>query len=131
MEYLPYILALLALLIVAVQFYLYFMAKGAQGRALPACDELLDEAQRGAPQLLFYFHSEQCPPCRRMTPLLEAEAARSGKVVIVDVAAHHEAARRFGVLVTPTLMRVRDGIIDKVVVGGVSEAKLQKLLAIE
>lgn len=128
MEYLPYILLAVVLLIVALQMALYLTAKAAQGKAPPAYDDLLGESSRDCPQLLFYFHSEHCSPCRQMTPLVEAAAQQHGCVVIVDVARQMEVARRFSVRVTPTLMRVRGGIVDKVVVGAISEAKLQALL---
>lgn len=128
MEYLPYILLAATLLIIAVQFLAYISAKGAEGKVSPPYEDLLGEGLRDCRQLLFYFHSEHCGPCRQMTPRLEALAQQRGCVVIVDVAHNREAAHRFGVRVTPTLMRVRGGVIDKVVVGAISEAKLQALL---
>jgi thioredoxin 1 len=129
MEYLPHILLLITLLIVGSQFYLYFMAKGPQGKAAPAYDDLLSAEQRGQRVLLFYFHSEHCGPCRRITPLVEALAQRSSAVVMIDVGQSVEVAQRFGVRVTPTLMRVAGGMVEKVVVGGVNEKQLNALLA--
>lgn len=128
MDYLPYILLALALLMIGVQLRLFLSAKSAQGKPAPRFEDLSDDAQRGMPVLLFYFHSEYCGPCRRITPLVEAFAANTGAVIIVDVGQQPEAALRFGVRVTPTLMRVRNGIIEKVVVGEVGEEKLKKLL---
>lgn len=128
MNYLPYILLGIALLLIGMQLRLFFSAKSVQGKPAPGFEDLSDEAQRGMPVLLFYFHSEYCGPCRRITPLVEAFAANTGAVIIVDVGQQPEAALRFGVRVTPTLMRVRNGIIEKVVVGEVGEEKLKKLL---
>lgn len=128
MNYLPYILLGIALLLIGMQLRLFFSAKSVQGKPAPGFEDLSDETQRGMPVLLFYFHSEYCGPCRRITPLVEAFAANTGAVIIVDVGQQPEAALRFGVRVTPTLMRVRNGIIEKVVVGEVGEDKLKKLL---
>lgn len=128
MNYLPYILLGIALLLIGMQLRLFFSAKSVQGKPAPGFEDLSDEVQRGMPVLLFYFHSEYCGPCRRITPLVEAFAANTGAVIIVDVGQQPEAALRFGVRVTPTLMRVRNGIIEKVVVGEVGEDKLKKLL---
>lgn len=128
MDYLPYVLLAIALIIVAAQLRLFFSAKSAQGKPAPDYDNLIDSAQRGLPVLLFYFHSEYCGPCRRMTPLIESFAAQTGAVIIIDVGQQPEAALRFGVRVTPTLMRVHNGIIEKVVVGELGEGKLQQLL---
>lgn len=128
MDYLPYILLAIGLFIVALPLRLYFSAKRAQGKPAPALDDLISAEQRAMPVLLFYFHSEHCGPCRRLTPLVEAIGVHSGAVISVDVAQHPEAALRFGVRVTPTLMRVSHGIIEKVVVGEVGEEKVKQLL---
>lgn len=129
MDYLPYILLAVVLFLVAMQLRLYFSAKNAQGKPAPRHDDLITETQRSMPVLLFYFHSEYCGPCRRLTPLVETLAAQSGAVIIVDVGQNPEPALRFGVRVTPTLMRVSQGKVEKVVVGDVGEEKLKQLLA--
>jgi len=128
MDYLPYILLGIALLMVASQLRLLLSAKSAQGKTAPDIGDLSNEAQRNMPVLLFYFHSTYCGPCRRVTPLVESIAAQTGAVVSIDVGQQPEAAQRFGVRVTPTLMRVSRGIIEKVVVGEVGEEKLKALL---
>jgi len=128
MDYLPYILLAIALFIVATQMRLFFSAKSAQGKPAPDYENLIDASQRDMPVLLFYFHSEYCGPCRRLTPLIESFAAQTGAVIIVDVGQQPEAALHFGVRVTPTLMRVHNGIIEKVVVGEVGGEKLKRLL---
>ncbi|HEY0635409.1 MAG TPA: thioredoxin family protein [Gammaproteobacteria bacterium] len=127
MEIVPYLVLAAMVFIVAMNVRLYFAAKGSQGKAAPLLDDLLDESQRALPRLLFYFHSEHCGPCRRLTPRVEALSNNSAGVIIVDVAAQPEIAQRFGVRVTPTLMRVCQGIVEQVVVGEISEAKLKQL----
>ncbi len=128
MEIVPYLVLAAMIFIVAMNVRLYFAAKGSQGKAAPLLDDLLDESQRALPRLLFYFHSEHCGPCRRLTPRVEALSNDSAGVIIVDVARQPEIAQRFGVRVTPTLMRVSHGIVERVVVGETSEAKLKQLL---
>jgi thioredoxin 1 len=128
-DYLPHVLLVVTMLILGSQFYLYFMAKGPQGKPAPAYDDLISDRQREMRVLLFYFHSEHCGPCRRLTPLVEEVAQKSGAVVIIDIGQAVEVARRFGVRVTPTLMRVSGGMVEKVLVGGVSERQLNALLA--
>ena len=128
MDYLPYVLLVMAVFVVVMQLRLFSSAKSAQGKPAPNFDDLLDETQHGKPVLLFYFHSEYCGPCRRMTPLVETVAAQSGAVIVIDVSRQPEAALRFGVRVTPTLMSVRNGIIEKVVVGEAGEEKVKQLL---
>ncbi len=128
MELVPYLVLAAMAVIIIMNVRLYFGAKRPQGKAAPQFDDLLEESQRALPALLFYFHSEHCAPCRRLTPLVKALAYHSAAVVIVDVVQQPELAQRFGVRVTPTLMRIRHGIVEKVVVGETSEAKLKQLL---
>lgn len=128
MEIVPYLVVAAMAVIIIMQMRLYFAAKRPQGRAAPPLDDLLDASQRALPTLLFYFHSEFCGPCRRLTPLVEALARRTRAVIIIDVAERPELAQRFGVRVTPTLMRIGHGIVEKVVVGETSEEKLNRLL---
>ncbi|HEY0721587.1 MAG TPA: thioredoxin family protein [Gammaproteobacteria bacterium] len=128
MELIPYLVVAAMVFIMAMQLRLYFAAKRPQGKAAPHFEDLLDESQRALPRLLFYFHSEYCGPCRRLTPLVQALAHDTAAVIIVDVAQQPELAQRFGVRVTPTLMRVNHGTVEKVVVGEISETKLKQLL---
>jgi len=127
-DYLPYILLAVVGFVVAMQLRLYFSAKRAQGKPAPDFVDLLNDNQREMPVLLFYFHSEYCGPCRRMTPAVEQLATQTGAVIVVDVGHNPEPALRFGVRVTPTMMRVSNGIIEKVVVGEVGDEKLKQLL---
>lgn len=128
MDYLPYILLAITLIVIAMPLRLYFAAKSVQGKPAPVIDDLINDAQRTMPVLLFYFHSEYCGPCRRLTPLVEALAVQSGAVIIIDVAQQPEAALRFGVRVTPTLMRISHRVVEKVVVGDVGEERVKQLL---
>src|SRR5512139_2367849 len=111
MDYLPYILLAVMIFILGMQLRLYLSAKSVQGKPAPAFDDLVGDIQRTKPVLLFYFHSEHCGPCRRLTPRVEALASRTGAVIVVDVTQRPEAALRFGVRVTPTMMRVSNGLV--------------------
>jgi putative thioredoxin len=76
------------------------------------------------------FWAEWCGPCRTLTPALEAaEAARSGKVVLVkvDVDANQALAARFGVQGIPAVKAFRDGSVVNEFVGAVPKAKVEEL----
>jgi len=76
------------------------------------------------------FWAEWCGPCRTLTPMLEAaEAARSGKVVLVkiDVDANQALAARFGVQGIPAVKAFRDGTVVNEFVGAVPKAKVEEL----
>jgi len=62
--------------------------------------------------VLVDFYTEDCSPCRMMTPILnELAAENSGrlKVAKIDVAANAELAARFRVSAVPTLLLFKNG----------------------
>lgn len=122
-----WLVALLILVVVAVaglQVAMLLKAKRQEGRAAPPLDEVLPEGIVPQSRMLFYFYSEHCGPCKAVTPLVDELKSRDAGVVKVDVRRHMGTARRFGVMGTPTLIRVDEGKIARVHVGGISTARL-------
>jgi thioredoxin 1 len=112
----------------AMQVIPLVRARRARGRPVPELDALLDAGQRGKPRLLVYFWSPACGMCRSMTPVIDRLAVERGDVVKVSVAESLDLARRFGVMGTPSVALVKDGVLEKLVVGARSEAQLRALL---
>ena len=128
MDYLPFLFVAAAVAIMGLPFYIWLSAKRLQGSAAPDYQALLTPDQQGRSKLLFYFYSAHCGPCRTLTPLVDAMAARYGNVVKVDAMAQPAVAQRFGVRATPTLVLVDGGKVVKVMLGTVSERQLELLL---
>ncbi|MEW6765610.1 MAG: thioredoxin family protein [Pseudomonadota bacterium] len=87
-------------------------ARKAQGQPAPEHPEVPHDGAA-----LFYFHSPLCGACRNMTPDMRAWADEDARVHVVDIGLKSGLARAFGVRVTPTLILVRDGRIEKVLLG--------------
>lgn len=100
----------------------------ARGRPVPGIDVLLDDRQRQAPRLLVYFWSPACGPCRTMSPAIDRVAAETGCVLKINVAESPETARSFGVMATPSLAVVEQGVIRALYVGARSEIRIRALL---
>ena len=66
--------------------------------------------------------------CRSMTPIIERLALQHANIVKVDVTESSELASKFGVMGTPTLVLVRDGKVDRMLVGAKSEKIVRALL---
>lgn len=80
---------------------------------LPSPGAVLDPSDQGVVSLiersglpvLLDFHSPSCGPCHMMHPIVERLARRrAGDIAVarIDVEAHAELARRFGVQAVPT-----------------------------
>lgn len=128
MDYLPYILIIIALFLVGMPLSMLLHARRQRGKPAPPYDALLNEAQRQAPVLLFYFYSQQCGPCRSLAPLVDEMAARHGNIIKVDVTEHPTVAQEFSVRATPSFVRVKNGVIDSMQLGALSPKKLEALL---
>lgn len=99
------------------------------GQAMPALPEDLMARLNQSGRLLLYFHSPHCGPCRRMTPIIDAAAARHDHVVKIDVSRSADVARQLGVMATPTLVRIAGYRIAEVRVGAVGAEMVESLAA--
>ncbi len=125
MNALPYILATLVAAFAIFQMAMVVKAKRMRGRNAPDTSALIPPSY--ARQVL-YFHSPHCGPCKAMTPVVERLQSRYPNLAKLDVAEHLDLARQFGVTATPTLIRIENGVIRDVLLGAVSEKKLEALL---
>ncbi|MDC0706929.1 thioredoxin [Stigmatella sp. ncwal1] len=81
--------------------------------------------------VLMDFTAAWCPPCRILTPIIEALATEHHgrlKVTKLDVDAHQETARMYGIRALPTLLLFKDGKVVKQITGAVPKAKLEETL---
>lgn len=123
-------LLIVVVLVAAFQGVTVLLAKRSRGRAVAELgpDALALVGDRD--ELLVYFHSPTCAPCRMMTPAVDAvAAAHPGRVVTVDVGENPRAAAAFSVRATPTLVHVRGGKIDNVYLGGKGRSFIEGLIA--
>jgi thioredoxin 1 len=128
MSYLPHILIGLMLVFVLFQMLPLVRAYMMRGKPMPDVAGLIDAGLLGEERLLFYFTSPRCPMCRSMTPVIERLAAQHANIIKVDVSESMALARKFGVMGTPTLVLVRAGKVDRMLVGAKSEKQVRALL---
>jgi thioredoxin 1 len=77
---------------------------------------------------LIYFYSQNCPPCKQMTPIIDELATQHEMIKKVDVSANPDAARQYKIRATPTLILVKDGVIDDILLGAKKTAQIESLL---
>lgn len=105
------------------------LVKAASRGAQHLTDADFDAAVRkGSGLALIDFTATWCPPCRAMSPHIDALAAElDGQVLVakVDVDESPEAAERFRVMSIPAFLIFRDGEVVERIVGAVPPGRLR------
>ena len=130
MDWFGYLIATFIAVFVMINFLPLWRARQARGRAVPELVTLLTAAQRDKQRLLVYFWSPSCGMCRSMTPVIDKLAAERGDVLKVNAAESVALAKHFGVMATPSLALVEQGILKKLVVGAKSEPQIRALFEV-
>ena len=90
-----------------------------------------DEVLGSALPVFVDFWAEWCPPCHRLTPILDELAVEyAGRIrfVKVDVDNNPNVAREYRILSMPTLSMFRDGELVSQKVGAVPKSRLREQL---
>jgi thioredoxin 1 len=84
------------------------------------------EVLRSSEPVVVDFFAEWCPPCKAMSPALEAVAAElkgKVKVVKVDVDQNPQITEKYRIRAMPTLMVFKDGKVAEERVGALVQKK--------
>ena len=128
MDAVGYTLAGLMVLFVLFNLFPLLRARLARGRAVPELDALLTAEQRQSPRLLVYFWSPSCGMCRAMTQVVDRLASERHDVLKVNVAESMALAKHFGVMATPSLAVVENGVVKNLLLGAKTEPQIRSLL---
>ncbi len=116
------------LFVVGLRFYWKWKAKSLKGRPLPEGIPNVNRLKKG--KGVIYFYSPNCKPCQMVEPVYKKLSKELKKVsfIKVNVLENPEAARSVGILATPALVITREGKIEEVLLGPVSEGTLREKL---
>ncbi len=129
MNLLIYVVGGLLLTWAAYLGYLWLSTQSVKGKLLEhEALAHLPGAQGHTERLLIYCYTEACPPCRRMSPLMDELREEGHPIVKADLAQDPELAELLGVHATPTLLLVEQGQIRDAALGARSRRQILKLL---
>ena len=123
------VVSILVVIFLFIQLLPYIKAREIQGRQMPDLTDVFTDKQRQQPQLLLYFWSPRCSMCRNMTPIVDKLAQERDDVISINAAEDVDIARRFKVMGTPTLVLLKNGKVEKVLLGAKSEKTIHALLS--
>ncbi len=130
MPHIEYIIITIIILALLLPYLLMRMASRAMvGKPAPRLDDVVSDAADMAKPVFLYFMSQRCGSCKPMTPLVAKEGERNPNVITIDIGKSPELGMRFGVRGTPTIMAIRDGIIERVKLGPLNEKKLAEFFS--
>ena len=80
---------------------------------------------------IVYFYSPKCGACKRMEPTIE-KLSKEVQVLKIDVTTEEgeKLAKEFGIVGTPTIFVVKNGRIEKVIIGTRDYEELKRELTI-
>jgi thioredoxin 1 len=123
MSWLMTVLVLVAGFLILVPLLSYLSARRMLGKKIEI--DLPDDMSNGR---LFYFYSQNCSPCRRMTPIIDRLAQRHEGIVKVDVRKDPQTSRAFNIRATPTIVLMKERMVLDIALGAKSESQLESLL---
>ncbi len=123
------VVSILVVIFLFIQLLPYIKAREIQGQQAPDLSDVFTEKQRQQPRLLLYFWSPRCSMCRNMTPIVDKLAQEREDVISINAADNVDVAKRFKVMGTPTLVLLKNGKVDKVLLGAKSEKTINALLS--
>jgi len=114
--------------IFGLRIYWKFKSKKMKGQELPVLEGEFSRLKKG--KGVIYFHAPNCRPCRMVDPVIKKLSKELKKVsfVKVNIAETPELARKFGILATPSIIITKNGHIEEVLMGPVTEGTLREKL---
>ena len=125
MPNIEYILITIIVLVLILPYMMMRLSSRALvGKPAPQLDDVVNSDTDMSKPVFLYFLSKRCSNCREMTPLIEEEGKTNPNVIMINISDEREKGVRFGVRGTPTILSIRDGVIDRVRLGSLNKSKL-------
>ena len=110
------------------QLYPLFKGMASKGKKVTALSGVVPESVLNQKRYLLYIWGGDCGMCRNMTPMIDMLMQQRSDVAKIDVGQHLEVAKAVGVLGTPAIVLIEEGVIKQVLLGVKTKAAILALL---
>ncbi len=126
----PLLIILIAIVALFLLFQLYplFISLQVRGKKIPSLAGVIPDSVQKQPRYLLYFWSPQCGMCKTMTQVIKKLIDTHNNLAIVNAAEHPESTKALGVMGTPALVVIENGVIMNVMLGAKTEKAIVNLL---
>jgi len=116
-------------LTIGMQLLIRYKSAALKGKPAPDLGGRPGKIIQKGKAALFYFYSPSCGACAAMTPAVKALSKSNEGVFPVDISSDMAVARKFGVMATPTLVVVKNRVIEQILIGPQPTASLAGYLS--
>jgi thioredoxin 1 len=122
------VISAVVLFFLGVHIFVCVRAKNTRGNRVPPLPGPLGDAVARHSRTMAYFFSPSCPACRTQTPVIERLRRDNPNIFSIDASTSPDIARALGVLATPTVVIIENGMIEQVLIGARSPNALERAL---
>ena len=128
MSPLPIILIMMSLLFSIYLFYPLMSGVSVKGKKIPSFSGVISNKVQEKPCYLLYIWAPSCGMCRGMTIVIDELIDQRDDIAKINASEYVEVVRSLGILGTPAIVRVENGLIAAVSLGVKSKKNILAML---
>jgi len=105
------------LLLIGMRIAMVSKAKKLEGQSVPQLRGKHGKWIKKGKGTILYFHRPGCRACTEMTKHVKDMQKNTDGVFSLDISNDMETAQKLGILATPTTVLIKDGVVQKCLIG--------------
>ena len=111
-----------------LQFFMGLKMKMKKGKSVPDLSGAHGRMIKSGSKVMMYFYSPNCRACKSITPILRTLSKKHKNVFSINITKDMDTARKLGILGTPSIVMVENGIIKEFMAGAIGESQILAML---
>ncbi len=118
----------IVLLFLILQYLMIRKSKSQKGKRIDNVDGVIGEAISKHQSLLIYFWGPGCAACRPQTKIIDELKRTYDNILSFDISKDLDSGRKLGIMATPTILVIKDKVIEEVFIGVQKKERLIEIL---